>query len=259
MLFAQFNYMLFSYSSLADATMKRIARGIEKYWGDYAKPFLAVLYGSSDVRSLDLPFPSVTTSGAHHALVEPAPMLLGQQSCAAARLVDQPVPTVVTAGAISLIQPFITRYHGEKSNGENRNHELSRPIPALDTSNRYALVEPLLVEYYGNGGVSSASEPLKTITTKDRFALLMGHQSGQSPRPVSRPVSTLLAQGRVNLIQRLGMDITLRMLKPHELKRAMSFSDNYVITGNIAEQTKQIGNAVPVETAKALAGAAMDG
>jgi DNA (cytosine-5)-methyltransferase 1 len=56
---------------LADATMRRIAAGIEKYWGDYAKPFLAVLYGSNDVRDIDRPFPTVTSSGAHHALIEP--------------------------------------------------------------------------------------------------------------------------------------------------------------------------------------------
>ena len=47
---------------LADATLKRIAVGIEKYWKDYAKPFLAVLYGSNDVCSLEKPLPSVTTS-----------------------------------------------------------------------------------------------------------------------------------------------------------------------------------------------------
>jgi DNA (cytosine-5)-methyltransferase 1 len=77
---------------LADATMRRIAAGIEKYWKNYATQFLAVLYGSNDVRSLDLPFPAVTTSGAHHALVEP--FLLGQQSGAAARPTNQPVPTI---------------------------------------------------------------------------------------------------------------------------------------------------------------------
>jgi DNA (cytosine-5)-methyltransferase 1 len=43
------------------------------------------------------------------------------------------------------------------------------------------------------------------------------------------------------------------MLKPHELKRAQGFPDDYVITGNVTEQMRQIGNAVPVNTAKALA------
>jgi hypothetical protein len=42
-----------------------------------------------------------------------------------------------------------------------------------------------------------------------------------------------------------------------ELKKAQGFPEDYVITGNTTEQTKQIGNAVPVNTAKALALAAM--
>jgi DNA (cytosine-5)-methyltransferase 1 len=115
---------------LAEATIRRIAVGIDRYWKEEAKPFLAVLYGTSDVRSLERPFPTVTTCGSHHALVH---------------------------------EPFT----------------------------------------------------------------------------------------------KCGLDIRFRMLKNHELKKAQGFPENYVITGNITEQTKQIGNAVPVNTAKALARAIM--
>ncbi len=51
------------------------------------------------------------------------------------------------------------------------------------------------------------------------------------------------------------LDIRFRMLKNHELARAMSFSDEeaeYEFVGNQAEVTKQIGNAVPVRTSTAL-------
>jgi DNA (cytosine-5)-methyltransferase 1 len=285
---------------LADATIRRIGAGIEKYWGDYAKPFLAVLYGSNDVRSLDLPLPAVTGSGAHHALVEPVPMLIGQQSCAAARSVEQPVPTVATAGAISIVQPFITRYQGDhkgKQDGENRNHSTERPLPSVDTSNRYGLVEPLLVdfthkndpfsvdqplrtittkchfgllepllmEYYGNGKTNPASIPLGTVTTKDRFALLepfvfnIGQGSAKDrARSIDEPLSTIVTKAEHCLVEPgVLLDIRFRMLKNHELKRAQGFPDDYILKGNTTEQTKQIGNAVPVGTAKALAKAAM--
>lgn len=178
---------------LAAATIRRIAAGIEKYWKNYAKPFLTVLYGSNDVRSLDLPLPAVTASGNHHALVEP--LILGQQSRAAARPASSPLPTVATAGAISLIEPLFIEYHGT-----------SRPYPV--------------------------SGPVNTVLTKSHIGLL-----------------------EASVYPRLG--IRFRMLKNHELKRAQGFRDSYVITGNITEQTKQIGNAVPVNTAKALALAAM--
>jgi DNA (cytosine-5)-methyltransferase 1 len=257
---------------LADATIRRIAAGIEKYWKDYAKPFLAILYGTNDVRSLDLPLPSVTTSGAHHALINPVPMLLGQQSGAAARPIDSPAPTVATAGAISLIQPFITRYQGDhegQQDGDNRNHQITRPLPTVDTSNRYAVVEPLIMEYYGNGQTKPVSHPVGTVTTKDRFALLEpfllpneGFYRGNKARPLDKPLSTVTASrgfgGLVSpALEGMRLDIQFRMLKNHELKRAQGFPDDYKITGNVTEQTKQIGNAVPVNTAKALAMAAM--
>jgi len=218
---------------LVENTIRRIAAGIEKYWGDYAEPFLAVLYGTGSIRSLNLPLPSVTTSGTHHALI--TPILLGQQSGAAARPVKQPVPTIAKAGAISIIQPFITRYHGEKGIGENRNHEITRPLPTVDTSNRYALVsgkvKPLLLEYYGTGGSRPVDYPIKTVPTKDKFALI---EAGD-----------------------MYLDITFRMLQAHELKMGQGFDRDYIITGNDTEQKIQIGNAVPPGTAKALTLAAM--
>ncbi|MDR2095171.1 MAG: DNA cytosine methyltransferase, partial [Treponema sp.] len=65
---------------LADATIRRIAAGIEKYWKDYAKPFMAVLYGTSTVQSIDVPLSAVTASGAHHALIEPFVTAIGHSS-----------------------------------------------------------------------------------------------------------------------------------------------------------------------------------
>jgi DNA (cytosine-5)-methyltransferase 1 len=220
---------------LADATIRRIAAGIEKYWKDYAKPFLAVLYGTGTAKSLDMPLSAVTASGAHHALIEPAPLLLGQQSGATARPADQPVPTVATAGAISIIEPFITRYQGShegEADGDSRNHVIERPLPTVDTSNRYGLLEPLLTDFRFSNKPYPASNPLGTVVTKSHIGLL---EPSINPR----------------------LDIRFRMLKNHELKRAQGFPDDYVITGNTTEQTKQIGNAVPVNTAKALALAAM--
>ncbi len=177
---------------LAAATLNRIAVGIEKYWKDYAKPFLAVLYGSNDVRSLDLPLPTVTTSGNHHALVEPFLFNIGHYSA------------------------------------NDRTRSIYEPLSTVVTKAEHCLVEPLLVEYYGNGSVIPTSAPVPTVTTKDRFALMEG------------------SFGKTKL------DIRFRMLKPHELARAPGFPDDYQILGTVTEQTKQIGNAVPVNLAKAL-------
>lgn len=118
---------------LADATLKRIEYGIREFWGDYAEPFIARLYGNSTAESIEKPLSTISCSGAHHML----------------------------------IQPFLARYNG----GDNRVHKISEPVPTLDTSNRYGIVEPFITEYYGNGYAHPMGVPLPTITTKDRFAI----------------------------------------------------------------------------------------
>lgn len=118
---------------LANATLKRIEYGIRNFWGDYAEPFIAKLYGTSNAEKLDVPLSTISCSGGHHML----------------------------------IQPFLARYNG----GNNRVHKISEPVPTLDTSNRYGVVEPFITEYYGNGNAQPIGIPLPTITTKDRFAI----------------------------------------------------------------------------------------
>ena len=194
---------------------------------------------------------------------------MGHQSGQNPRPVDQPAHTILVQGRVNLIQPFITRYQGShegQQDGEARNHEIERPLPTVDTSNRYALVEPLIMEYYGNGGVKPVSEPLGTVTTKDRFAtvepfvLNTGHSNaaGSRVRSIKEPLSTVVTKAEHCLVEPvLSFDIRFRMLKNHELKKAQGFPEDYILTGNITEQIKQIGNAVPVNTAKALTIAAM--
>lgn len=88
--------------------------------------------------------------------------------------------------------------------------------------------DPFLIAYFGSeDGAQSIALPLRTITTKDRFAL----------------------------IHRRGDDIGMRMLQPRELFRAQGFGDDYVIEhgvdetgGRIAmtktQQVKACGNSV---------------
>jgi len=252
---------------LAPATMRRIAAGIEKYWGAAATPFLAILRGTGTAESIDDPLSAITCSGAHHALIYP--------------------------------QPFITRYQGDhagQQDGENRNHDLARPLPTVDTSNRYGIVEPfilpnegfyrgnqarsihdplntvtsrgaggivepLLLEYYGNGGVSPLSDPIPTVTTKDRFALLAYFYGNHPGYPVTEPLKTVTTIDHHGLVEGIAgkarLDIRFRMLKAHELKQGQGFSKDYIVLGTAAEQVKQIGNAVPPGTAKGLSLAAM--
>src|SRR5690606_7161287 len=43
---------------LAEATMRRIELGIQRFWGEWAEPFLVLIRGTGTVRSLDFPIPT---------------------------------------------------------------------------------------------------------------------------------------------------------------------------------------------------------
>lgn len=70
-------------------------------------------------------------------------------------------------------------------------------------------VAAFLMRYYGTGGQhGELDEPLATITTKDRLALVTVHMCG---------------------VPYVIVDVGLRMLQPHELFRAQGFPDSYII------------------------------
>lgn len=215
---------------LAPATLRRIAAGIRRYWGEWAEPFLVLLRGTGTARSIDVPAPTITASGTHVGLVEPfmAPFY-GERSGQEPRShgTGEPVPTIPANGhgKFGLIEPFIL--HQNTSGAPRR---ISDSVPTIRTRNGHGLVEPFLIHYYGNGGAEPARVPLATVTTRDRFGLVTGTA---------------------------GLDITFRMLQPHELAAAQGFPRDYWFAGTKTDQVKQIGNAVPVNTARALAAAGL--
>ncbi len=71
---------------------------------------------------------------------------------------------------------------------------------------RFGLVSAFLTKYYGSDVGQSLGDPLRTITTKDRFGLVT-------------------VRGEDYKITDIGM----RMLQPHELFAAQGFPSNYII------------------------------
>src|SRR5208283_3802162 len=110
---------------------------------------------------------------------------------------------------------------------------VSAPVPTIRARNGHGLVQPFVVAYYGTTNMRTADNPLASVTSRERFALVNGE-----------PVT---------------LDITFRMLQPHELAAAQGFPSGFRFAGNKGDAVKQIGNAVPRGTAKALALAAFRG
>lgn len=105
-------------------------------------------------------------------------------------------------------------------------------------------VAAFLVKYYGSGIAVDLHDPVDTITTKDRLALVTVHIQG---------------------VPHVIVDIGLRMLKPHELYRAQGFPVGYIIdrTANgtplsTSAAVRMVGNSVSPPPLRALAEANLD-
>lgn len=206
---------------LAENTMKRIEAGIRKFWGEYAEPFLTSFHGGNPDRNYRIsePIPTLDTSN-RFGLVEPFIFTMGHSKSVRVNKVSRPLSTVVTKDEHYLLQPFVM---GQQSCASAR--AVSNPLPTVATAGAISLVQPFILKYYGCGeNVESVMEPLDTVVTKDRFALVQGGNLG----------------------------ILFRMLQPHELSGAQGFPRDYKFAGTKTEIVKQIGNAVPCNTAKAL-------
>lgn len=222
---------------LAENTLKRIAKGLEKFVFNNPEPFILSIgqtgFSQDRTRSIHEPLNTIVTK-AEACLVTPT--LLVNTSNHPGGKVDGPIHTITTGGHHALVAPTLIQYHTETSKSSVRGQKVDEPIMTLDSSPRYGLVSAFLIKYYGKGIGQDIKEPLDTVVSKDRFGLV-----------TIKGVDYKIA------------DIGLRMLTPRELFNAQGFPEDYIIdhdyTGKTYPKTKQVarcGNAVPPPFAKAL-------
>lgn len=195
--------------------------------------------------------------------------------------IDKPCGAVTCVDNKSLV--FLSSYY---KNGSNRS--IDEPASTLTTKDRLSLIIPFLDNQYGNGFPSSIEAPCGTVTTSPKQALvtpkwLLNPQYNDKGRALNKPCFTLIARMdkappymmstarnsvsiiRINkedseitkLVKQFCIayglsDIKMRMLKIPELLQIQGFPGDYHLEGTQADQKKQIGNAVEVNTAKAL-------
>lgn len=198
---------------LAENTMRRVIRGVDKFTIKSGKPFIVECNHSGGGHIHDVHSPLNTVTGKHTGgLAQPvmAPFTFsntggsvgspanepvhtvrtggGGQVYAAAQLmsigqtgggdrirdVRDPAPTTVSKQEACVVSANLIQYHTEKTE-HVRASRLDKPINTVDTSNRYGLATAQLVEYYGNGNPLDITEPMHTVTTHDRESLVSAH------------------------------------------------------------------------------------
>lgn len=246
------------------------------------EPIIVPMSNSSSAgvpRSVADPIRTVTTAkGGDQAMAVPlvAPYYGGGSGLTAAS-VAEPLPSVTTKPRFGLAEPVLMRAGYGDSDGRDpasRVLDADAPMPALTGSNEMALAEPIVMR--GNvgtgrtGDMRTASEPMPTIACSESlalaepFALPVTHHGDHRTHGMDDPLPTITGANRgelglalpaAELADEVVIDINYRMLHWRELARATSFDDEgevYDFAGNATEITKQIGNAVPNRTAKAL-------
>lgn len=123
---------------------------------------------------------------------------------------------------------YLVPHYSEREGQAPRTRSLTRPLMTAPGSKSPASLATAFIDDF-QGPADRLDEPLGTLHCEDRFALCV---------PALYP---------------WGLDLRYRMLEPRELKQAQGFPPDYeLVAGTKTTKKKLIGNAVPVNTAKAL-------
>jgi DNA (cytosine-5)-methyltransferase 1 len=187
---------------LAENTLRRIARGIEKFVINNPEPFIVTVNHSGEGfrgQKADEPLGTVTAKNGYGVVT---PTIMCNNTGNAGAAVDTPLPTVTTGNRNYMVAPSLIQYHSETANDEVRGQELNEPLMTVDTSPRYALsVAHIMKNYGGNyaGSGSGVDKPLDTVTAKDHNSLVTAHiltlRNGMDGQPADQPLTTVSAGG----------------------------------------------------------------
>lgn len=266
---------------LAENTMRRIARGIQRFVIDNPRPFVVRIgqtgFGGDRLQyELTKPLTTITTK-AEHMLI--SPHITKFRGGATGHQATEPLHTVTSgagasrpagaAHALGMVAAFLTQYHSYDDSA--RGQTINRPLLTQDTSNRYGLVTSHLIKLRGTcQDGQPVTEPMPTITAgglhvgEVRAFLLKYYGSTDNGQQLDEPLHTITTKDRFGLVTIEGVDyqivdIGMRMLEPHELFAAQGFPANYIIDVDAdgvrypkSAQVARCGNAVPPPFAEAL-------
>lgn len=187
---------------LAENTMRRIARGIQKFVIDNPEPFIVTVNHSDEGfrgQSTDEPLGTITAKNGY-GVVTPTIMCNNTNNIGASA--ETPLPTVTTGNRNYLVAPTLIQYHSETGKDEIRGQKPDEPLMTIDTSPRYALsVAHIMKNYAGGytGAGSAADAPLDTVTAQDHNSLVTAHimhlRNHQDGQPMDTPLSTITSGG----------------------------------------------------------------
>jgi DNA (cytosine-5)-methyltransferase 1 len=156
---------------LAENTMRRIARGIQRYVVNNPTPFIVkVNHAGSDFR--------------------------GQG-------IDEPLQTITSKHGYAVVEPFIAGVGGRM--GQSPERSVNSPVQTVTAKADSVLIAPVIEIHHGQSTCRRAEEPLGAVLGKEKHALVgatliqtgYGERQGQAPRVpgIDKPLGTVVAGG----------------------------------------------------------------
>ena len=262
---------------LAEATCRRIAKGVMRYVIDAADPFIVsgnvapfvqhVQHGSTSggVMPADEPMRTVTATpkGGGMALVAAtlAQTGYGEREGQQPRAIDiqRPLGTVVAGGGKhALVSAFLAKHFTGVVGADVRD-----PMPTVTSVDHNALVSAYIQRDFGQSVGDSVNSPIGTVTAGSnghaalvKAFLVKYYGEGGQDQSLREPMHTIPTKDRMGLVtvaeeEHYIADIGMRMLVPRELYRAQGFPESYIIDrgadGKPLTKTAQVrmcGNSV---------------
>ncbi|CAN5421341.1 DNA cytosine methyltransferase [soil metagenome] len=266
---------------LTAKTKLRVAHGIAKHWAPIHLEAAGNTYDAADPNHLNFgnpdayyrtwpmsePLKSLHTTNSK-ALAVPVEGRDGKE----ARPVYEPFRTLTTRAETAFVTEMygtsttrpVTEPAGTFTAGGNHHFLAQKPLvgsyqqdrldfsdPEIDylpTTTAGGIHQALFQSYFSNGKASPTTEPLGTLTTVDRYALIHRMNTGgaEMTTPASEYLRTLTTAGHQALIQpppsgarrrvsaadlklaeEMVPDVLFRMFQPHEVAAGMAFPADY--------------------------------
>lgn len=226
---------------LVENTLRRIARGLDKFTIKSDKPFIVPIgYGerngqaprvndieqplstivsttkqnvvvpylgsfkfNNETADVSDPLHTITTVNSHAVI---APHISKYFGGVVGADIESPLPTVTAVDHNALVGASLIQYHSETTENEVRGQSMETPLMTVDMSPRYALTTANIVRYYGGADQhNSVESPLPTVTTMERHGLIESHlcvfQNNMDCKPMEEPVPAITSKEKLAVVK----------------------------------------------------------
>ncbi|MCH5340087.1 MAG: DNA cytosine methyltransferase [Acetatifactor sp.] len=226
---------------LADNTMKRIARGLNKFVFGSQDPFIINYKFCNPPRSCEDPLTTITAVNNHYMAVPVVAPYMVQTNHGGNNFrgqgITEPMPTITQKHGFGKVVPYIMQI-GQTGFAKDRNRGMYEPLSTIVTKNEHCVVSPhiapMLIQYHSEQSEKevrgqTVEEPVRTIDTSNRYgavmAFLMKYYHTTTGQSMLEPIHTITTSpghfGQVSVlavpIENLLADLDLSIKDQNEI------------------------------------------